>query len=148
MPHVLSPVRHWLLSHRQRLHWLLYIPQPPLSAEFGLAKCICGTAARQNSRGTNIGFATAMKRFAGPALQCRHGARASRGASSLTWASLRCCAPVLSGDSACAWDAARTARRWNSSLPKRPRTAIFFPGEPAFFALPRLRGEWPFCFVL
>ncbi|KAM0461117.1 hypothetical protein ACHAPV_004431 [Trichoderma viride] len=52
---------------------------PPLSAEFGLAKSICRTEARQNSRGTNIGRREAMKRFAGPALQCRPGARVSRG---------------------------------------------------------------------
>ncbi|KAL7923653.1 Adaptor complexes medium subunit family domain-containing protein [Trichoderma austrokoningii] len=67
----------------------------------------------------------AMQRFAGPALQCPHGARVGRGASLLTRASLRWCVPV-SGKSECAWD---SARRWNSSLIKRPRTAIFFPGQ-------------------
>ncbi|KAL6856486.1 clathrin adaptor, mu subunit [Trichoderma novae-zelandiae] len=78
---------------------------------------------RRNHRGSNIGRRKAMKRFAGPLLQRRRGARASRDASELTRA-LRCCAPA-SGLGA---SAARPVR-WSSSRPGRPRTAIFFPGQ-------------------
>ncbi|KAL7793563.1 Adaptor complexes medium subunit family domain-containing protein [Trichoderma ceciliae] len=80
---------------------------------------------RRNPRGSTIGRRKAMKRFAGPFRQCRRGARASREASSLPWATLRCCEPASGG---CRFDAARTMR-WNSSQPRRPRTAIFFPGQ-------------------
>ncbi|EHK27185.1 uncharacterized protein TRIVIDRAFT_73127 [Trichoderma virens Gv29-8] len=73
---------------------------------------------RRILRGSNIGCRKAMKRFAGPVLRSRRGARVSRDASWLTWAS-RCCAPASGGRSV----------RWSSSRPGRPRTAIFFPGQ-------------------
>ncbi|PTB74484.1 clathrin adaptor, mu subunit [Trichoderma longibrachiatum ATCC 18648] len=107
---------------RLHLHHLSHSTRLSPHADSGPAKRDTELREGGISVSSSIGRRKAMKRFAGPVLQRRRGARVSRDASELTRA-LRCCAPA-SGASA-----ASCPVRWSSSRPGRPRTAIFFPGQ-------------------